>query len=46
LPNPTEVKPQPEIDLEGHETGGYATVDPEKPLRPSRSRSWTTVTAP
>jgi elongation factor G len=33
LPNPTEVKPQPEIDLEGHETGGYATVDPEKPLR-------------
>jgi elongation factor G len=33
LPNPTEVKPQPEIDLEGHETGGYATVDPHKPLR-------------
>jgi elongation factor G len=33
LPNPTEVKPQPEIDLEGHETGGYAIVDPEKPLR-------------
>jgi elongation factor G len=33
LPNPTEVKPQPEIDLEGHATGGYATVDPEKPLR-------------
>ncbi len=33
LPNPTEVKPQPEIDLEGHETGGYAAVDPEKPLR-------------
>ncbi len=33
LPNPTEVKPQPEIDLEGNETGGVATVDPAKPLR-------------
>ena len=33
LPNPTEVKPQPEVDLEGHETGEVATVDPEKPLR-------------
>ena len=33
LPNPTEVKPQPEIDLEGHETGGVAIVDPAKPLR-------------
>jgi elongation factor G len=33
LPNPTEVKPQPEVDLEGNETGGFATVDPEKPLR-------------
>ncbi len=33
LPNPTEVKPQPEIDLEGNETGGFAIVDPEKPLR-------------
>ncbi|MEM1280302.1 MAG: elongation factor G [Cyanobacteria bacterium P01_H01_bin.152] len=33
LPNPTEVKPQPEVDLEGNETGSYATVDPEKPLR-------------
>ena len=33
LPNPTEVKPQPEIDLEGNETGGVATVDPSKPLR-------------
>ena len=33
LPNPTEVKPQPEIDLEGNETGGFAVVDPEKPLR-------------
>jgi len=33
LPNPTEVKPQPEIDLEGNETGGVAIVDPAKPLR-------------
>jgi elongation factor G len=33
LPNPTEVNPQPEMDLEGHPTGGYAVVDPEKPLR-------------
>ncbi|NNC57534.1 MAG: elongation factor G [Woeseiaceae bacterium] len=33
LPNPMEVKPQPEIDLEGHETGGLAIVDPSKPLR-------------
>jgi elongation factor G len=33
LPNPTEVKPQPEMDLEGQETGRVATVDPDKPLR-------------
>ena len=33
LPNPTEVKPQPEIDLEGQETGEFAIVDPERPLR-------------
>jgi elongation factor G len=33
LPSPTEVKPQPEIDLEGHATGGFAIVDPDKPLR-------------
>ncbi len=33
LPNPTEVKPQPEMDLEGQETGNFAEVDPEKPLR-------------
>jgi len=33
LPNPTEVKPQPEMDLEGNETGGVAIVDPAKPLR-------------
>ncbi|ANO51239.1 elongation factor G [Woeseia oceani] len=33
LPNPTEVDPQPEIDLEGNETGGHAIVDVNKPLR-------------
>ena len=33
LPNPTEVTPQPEIDLEGNETGSFAIVDPDKPLR-------------
>ncbi|BAZ06537.1 elongation factor G [Calothrix sp. NIES-3974] len=33
LPNPTEVKPQPEVDLEGNETGEYAIVDPNRPLR-------------
>ena len=33
LPDPTEVKPQPEIDLEGNETGDYAIVDPGGPLR-------------
>ncbi|MDP6183063.1 MAG: elongation factor G, partial [Gammaproteobacteria bacterium] len=33
LPNPTEVKPQPEIDLEGHETGEVATVAVDRPLR-------------
>ena len=33
LPNPTEVKPQPEVDLEGNETGEFASVDPEAPLR-------------
>ena len=33
LPNPTEVKPQPEVDLEGNETGEVAAVDPSKPLR-------------
>jgi elongation factor G len=33
LPNPTEVKPQPEIDLEGNPTGGFAIVDPDKPMR-------------
>ena len=33
LPNPMEVPPQPEVDLEGNETGEHAIVDPEKPLR-------------
>ncbi len=33
LPNPMEVNPQPEVDLEGHETGSFAVVDPEKPMR-------------
>lgn len=33
LPNPMEVKPQPETDLEGVETGEFAIVDPAKPLR-------------
>ncbi len=33
LPNPKEVKPQPEVDLEGNETGEFAEVDSEAPLR-------------
>jgi elongation factor G len=33
LPNPVEVKPQPEVDLEGNETGEFAIVDENKPLR-------------
>jgi len=33
LPNPMEVTPQPEVDLEGNETGKFAIVDPDKPLR-------------
>ncbi|MGB5337948.1 MAG: elongation factor G [Gammaproteobacteria bacterium] len=33
LPNPTEVTPQPEVDLEGNETGKFALVDPDRPLR-------------
>jgi elongation factor G len=33
LPDPTEVKPQPEVDLEGHETGEKAIVDVNRPLR-------------
>jgi len=33
LPNPTEVDPQPEVDIEGNETGEFATVDPDAPVR-------------
>jgi len=33
LPSPTEVKPQPEVDLEGNETGEFAVVDVDRPLR-------------
>ncbi|KHF25749.1 elongation factor G [Solemya velum gill symbiont] len=33
LPNPIEVDPQPEVDLEGNETGEFATVSVDKPLR-------------
>lgn len=33
LPSPTEVPPQPEVDLTGKETGGSAFVDPDCPLR-------------
>ncbi len=33
LPNPMEVAPQPEVDLEGNETGHFAVVDPNGPLR-------------
>ncbi len=33
LPCPTEVEPQPEVDLEGTETGELAIVDPDRPLR-------------
>ena len=33
LPNPMEVDPQPEVDLEGNETGEHAIVDADRPLR-------------
>ena len=33
LPSPTEVNPQPEVDLEGNETGEFALVDANRPLR-------------
>lgn len=33
LPNPTEVKPQPEMDIDGNATGDFAVVDPNGPLR-------------
>jgi elongation factor G len=33
LPCPTEVKPQPEVDMEGTATGEFAIVDVKKPFR-------------
>ena len=46
LPNPTEVKPQPEVDLEGNPTGEFAIVDADQAVpRASPSRSWTTTSA-
>ncbi|MGB1873477.1 MAG: elongation factor G [Akkermansiaceae bacterium] len=33
LPSPTEVDPQPEVDAEGNETGEFAVVDADRPLR-------------
>ena len=33
LPSPTEVPPQPEVDLEGEETGTHAIVDADGPFR-------------
>ncbi|MFO0694202.1 MAG: elongation factor G [Polyangiales bacterium] len=33
LPNPTEVPPQPETDIEGNPTGKFAIVDPSGPVR-------------
>ncbi|MEM9079885.1 MAG: elongation factor G [Verrucomicrobiota bacterium] len=33
LPSPTEVNPQPEVDMEGNETGAFAIVDPDRPFR-------------
>ena len=33
LPSPVEVPPQPEVDMEGNETGEFAIVDPEGAVR-------------
>jgi elongation factor G len=33
LPNPQEVPPQPETDEDGNETGNFAIVDADRPLR-------------
>ncbi len=33
LPAPTDVKPLPEVDAEGHETGKFAIIDPKAPFR-------------
>ena len=47
LPNPTEVTPQPEVDLEGNETGEVATRRSARSHYVRwRSKSWMTVSAP
>ena len=33
LPNPTEIEPQPEVDMEGNETGEKAIVSVDYPMR-------------
>jgi elongation factor G len=33
LPDPTEVPPQPEVDIEGNETGEHCIVDAARPVR-------------
>ncbi len=33
LPSPTDVKPLPEVDEEGNETGKFAIIDPKAPFR-------------
>ena len=33
LPNPTDVKPLPEVDAEGNETGKFAIIDAKAPFR-------------
>ncbi len=33
LPNPTDVKPLPEVDAEGNETGKFAIIDATAPFR-------------
>jgi elongation factor G len=33
LPSPTDVKPLPEVDSEGNETGKFAIIDPKAPFR-------------
>ena len=33
LPSPTDVRPLPEVDAEGNETGKFAIIDPKAPFR-------------
>ena len=33
LPNPRDVPPQPEVELDGNESGTFAIVDADRPLR-------------